>query len=91
MSNASHSKPIKSQARGGKGIKASDSKDDDFVEHLFAASTHDDLLCFTDTGRVFKIKVYELPEMSRTIQGSTHHQLHRSQARRAHLCIPRHQ
>ncbi len=58
-----------SQGRGGKGIKASDSKDDDFVEHLFAASTHDDLLCFTDTGRVFKIKVYELPEMSRTSKG----------------------
>ncbi|MDF1808069.1 MAG: DNA gyrase subunit A [Phycisphaerales bacterium] len=57
------------QGRGGKGIKASDSKDDDFVEHLFAASTHDDLLCFTDTGRVFKIKVYELPEMTRTTKG----------------------
>lgn len=57
------------QARGGKGIKASDSKDDDFIEHLFAASTHDNLLCFTDTGRVFKIKVYELPEMSRTSKG----------------------
>jgi DNA gyrase subunit A len=57
------------QGRGGKGIKASDSKDDDFIEHLFAASTHDHLLCFTDTGRVFKIKVYELPEMSRTSKG----------------------
>jgi DNA gyrase subunit A len=59
----------RSQARGGKGIKASDSKDDDFIEHLFVASTHDDLLCFTDTGRVFKIKVYELPEMGRTSKG----------------------
>jgi DNA gyrase subunit A len=57
------------QGRGGKGIKASDAKDDDFIEHLFVASTHDDLLCFTDTGRVFKIKVYELPEMSRTAKG----------------------
>lgn len=59
----------RAQARGGKGIKASDSKDDDFIEHLFVASTHDDLLCFTDTGRVFKLKVYELPEMSRTSKG----------------------
>jgi DNA gyrase subunit A len=59
----------RSQGRGGKGIKASDAKDDDFIEHLFVASTHDDLLCFTDTGRVFKIKVYELPEMSRTSKG----------------------
>ncbi len=57
------------QGRGGKGIKASDAKDDDFIEHLFVASTHDDLLCFTDTGRVFKMKVYELPEMSRTAKG----------------------
>jgi len=57
------------QGRGGKGIKASDSKDDDFIEHLFVAETHDDLLCFTDTGRVFKIKVFEVPEMSRTSLG----------------------
>ncbi len=57
------------QGRGGKGILASDSKDDDFIEHVFVASTHDDLLCFTDTGRVFKMKVYELPEMSRTAKG----------------------
>lgn len=57
------------QGRGGKGIKASDAKDDDFIEHLFVASTHDDLLCFTDRGRVFKMKVYELPEMSRTAKG----------------------
>ncbi len=59
----------RAQGRGGKGIRASDSKDDDFIEHLFVASTHDDLLCFTDTGRVFKIKVFELPEMSRTSKG----------------------
>ena len=57
------------QGRGGKGIKASDSRDDDFIEHLFVASTHDDLLCFTNTGRVFKIKVFEVPEMSRTSLG----------------------
>jgi DNA gyrase subunit A len=57
------------QGRGGKGIRASDAKDDDFIEHLFVASTHDDLLCFTDTGRVFKIKVFEIPEMSRTATG----------------------
>ena len=60
----------RAQGRGGKGIRASQSKDDeDFIEHLFVASTHDDLLCFTDTGRVFKIKVYELPELSRTSKG----------------------
>ncbi len=59
----------RSQGRGGRGIRASDSKDDDFIEHLFVASTHDDLLCFTDTGRVFKMKVYEAPQMSRTSRG----------------------
>ena len=57
------------QGRGGKGIKASESKEDDFTEHLFVASTHDDLLCVTNTGRMFKIKVYEVPQMSRTAKG----------------------
>ncbi|MEC9372436.1 MAG: DNA gyrase C-terminal beta-propeller domain-containing protein, partial [Planctomycetota bacterium] len=59
----------RSQSRGGRGIIASDAKDGDFIEHLFVASTHDDLLCFTDSGRVFKIKVYEAPQMSRTTKG----------------------
>src|SRR5690606_8969182 len=54
---------------GGVGVMASDSKDEDFIEHVFVASTHDDLLAFTDTGRVFKLKVYELPEMSRQSKG----------------------
>ncbi|MBY0309157.1 MAG: DNA gyrase subunit A [Phycisphaerales bacterium] len=57
------------QGRGGKGVIGGRTKDEDFVEHLFVAGTHDDLLCFTDTGRVFKIKVYELPEMDRTAKG----------------------
>jgi DNA gyrase subunit A len=59
----------RAQGRGGKGIIGNTSKDDDYVEHLFVASTHDDLLCFTNTGRVFKMKVYELPEMDRTAKG----------------------
>ncbi|MHC5026444.1 MAG: DNA gyrase subunit A [Planctomycetota bacterium] len=57
------------QRRGGRGIRGSVSKDGDFTEHLFVASTHDDLLCFTNTGRVFKLKVYQIPEMSRTSKG----------------------
>lgn len=57
------------QGRGGRGIKGSEKKDSDFIEHLFVASTHDDLLCLTDTGRMFKIKVYEAPEMGRTAKG----------------------
>jgi DNA gyrase subunit A len=57
------------QGRGGKGIIGGTTKDEDFIEHMFVASTHDDLLCFTNTGRVFKMKVYELPEMPRTSKG----------------------
>lgn len=57
------------QGRGGKGIIGGTTKDEDFIEHMFVASTHDDLMCFTNTGRVFKIKVYELPEMPRTSKG----------------------
>ncbi len=57
------------QRRGGRGIKGSDSKDDDFIEHLFVSSSHHDLMCFTNTGRVFKIKVYQIPEMARTSKG----------------------
>ena len=63
----------RAQARGGKGIKAATGKssggDEDFTQHLFVASTHDHLLCLTNTGRVFKMKVYELPEMARTAKG----------------------
>ncbi|MBL8762686.1 MAG: DNA gyrase subunit A [Phycisphaerae bacterium] len=57
------------QGRGGKGIIGAAAKDDDFIEHMFVAGTHDDLLCFTNTGRVFKIKVYELPDLPRTSKG----------------------
>jgi DNA gyrase subunit A len=57
------------QARGGRGVKGTNAREDDFTEHLFVASSHDDLLCFTNSGRVFKVKVYDIPEMSRTAGG----------------------
>ena len=57
------------QRRGGRGIRGSDTKDGDFTEHLFVASSHDDLLCFTNTGRCFRLKVYRIPELSRTSRG----------------------
>jgi DNA gyrase subunit A len=74
ISHAGYAKRValdtyKQQSRGGKGIIAGTAKDEDFLEHFFVASTHDDLLCFTNTGRVFKIKVYELPEMARQTKG----------------------
>ncbi len=59
----------RTQGRGGRGVIGAESRDDDFVEHLFVASSHDDLLCFTNTGRVFKMKVFEVPEASRTARG----------------------
>ena len=59
----------KTQGRGGKGIIGAKSKDDDFTEEVFVASTHDDLLCFTNTGRVFKLKVFNIPEAGRTSRG----------------------
>ncbi|MDH5526353.1 MAG: DNA gyrase subunit A [Nitrospirota bacterium] len=59
----------RSQRRGGKGKVAMGTKDEDFVEMLFVASTHDYLLIFTDLGRVHWIKVWEVPEMGRTARG----------------------
>ena len=60
---------FREQGRGGRGIMGGVTKEDDFIEHIFVASSHDDLLCFTDTGRVFRLKVYQIPEASRTSQG----------------------
>ncbi len=66
----------RSQRRGGKGVKGLTTKkkqtqgqNDDFIEHLFTAGAHDYLLFFTNTGRVFLERVYEIPEMSRTATG----------------------
>ena len=57
------------QKRGGKGVVGMDTKEEDYVEHVFTASTHDTLLFFTEQGRVFLKKVYEVPEGSRTTRG----------------------
>ena len=57
------------QRRGGVGINGMDLKDEDYIEHLFVASTHDYLLFFTNRGKVYRSKVYELPEASRTAKG----------------------
>lgn len=59
----------RSQGRGGRGIKGGEQKEGDFVEHLFVANTHDFLLFFTNQGRVYERRVYDVPEMSRTSQG----------------------
>src|ERR1700694_1539313 len=53
------------QRRGGIGVMGMDLKDDDYIEHLFVASTHDYLLFFSSVGKVYRLKVHELPEGSR--------------------------
>jgi DNA gyrase subunit A len=57
------------QRRGGIGVTGMDMKDDDYIEHLFVTSTHDYLLFFTNRGKIYRLKVYELPEASRTAKG----------------------
>lgn len=57
------------QGRGGRGVKGSDTREGDFLEHLFSASTHDYLLFFTNRGRVYWLKVYDIPAMQRTSRG----------------------
>ncbi|MDP2631187.1 MAG: DNA gyrase subunit A [Candidatus Uhrbacteria bacterium] len=57
------------QARGGKGVMGLTTKEEDVVESIFATTTHQDLMFFTSRGRVFKLKVYEIPEATRTSKG----------------------
>ncbi|MEO5363403.1 MAG: DNA gyrase subunit A [Magnetococcus sp. DMHC-8] len=59
----------RTQRRGGRGKSAADVRDEDFIAQLFVASTHDTILCFTDQGRVFKLKAYDLPLGSRASRG----------------------
>jgi DNA gyrase subunit A len=59
----------RAQRRGGKGKSATSMKDEDFIEHLFIANTHDTLLCFSSAGKVYWKKVYELPQGGRAARG----------------------
>lgn len=60
---------FKSQNRGGRGVKGMGVHKDDFIEHLISSSTHDILLFFTNSGKVFSMKGYEVPEYGRSAQG----------------------
>ena len=60
---------FRQQRRGGKGVIGADTKDEDYIEHVFTASTHDYLLFFTEHGRVYWKKVYEVPEGGRATRG----------------------
>ena len=61
---------FKIQNRGGKGIKGMQTIDEDYVEELFMTSSHDYIMFFTNTGRVYRMKGYEIPEASRTARGT---------------------
>lgn len=59
------------QGRGGQGASGGDLRDEDFMEHLFIASTHDYLLCFTDQGRVYWLRCYDIPQSGRASRGKS--------------------
>ncbi|HQH41199.1 MAG TPA: DNA gyrase C-terminal beta-propeller domain-containing protein, partial [Bacteroidales bacterium] len=60
---------FRTQSRGGKGSKGSDTREEDFIEYLFSATTHNTMLFFTEKGRCFWLKVYDIPEGSRSSKG----------------------
>lgn len=60
----------RSQKRGGRGVVGMDTKDNDFVEHLFVTNTHHYLMFFTNKGKVYRLKAYEIPDLSRTARGT---------------------
>jgi DNA gyrase subunit A len=64
---------FKTQGRGGKGMIGSEVGEEDFLTHLISAKTHDNILFFTDSGKVFQTKVYEIPQGSRTSKGKIIH------------------
>ncbi len=59
----------RAQRRGGRGKQATGTKEDDFIDHLFSANTHDFILCFSNRGRVYWLKVYNVPQGGRTARG----------------------
>ncbi len=63
------SNTYRSQRRGGRGITAMGTKDEDFVEHLFITSSHNNLLIFTNKAKVYRLMAYEVPELGRTAKG----------------------
>jgi DNA gyrase subunit A len=75
------------QGRGGKGVRGGAAKEGDFLEHLFVSSTHDYLLFFTDRGRVYWLRVYDLPVMSRTSRGRSIANLLQMQPNESHRAV----
>ena len=75
------------QGRGGRGVRGSDTKEGDFLEHLFVVSTHDYLLVFTNRGRVYWTRVFDIPAMSRTSRGRSMANLLNMQENEVHRAV----
>ena len=60
----------RAQHRGGKGIAAMTTKEEDYAERMVVVSTHDDIMFFTNLGRVYQLKCYQIPEAGRTARGT---------------------
>lgn len=77
----------RSQGRGGKGVKGTEKTDDDFIEHIHPCSTHDYLMFFTNRGRVYWLRVYDIPSMARTARGRSLANLITMQANERHVAV----
>ena len=80
---------FRAQARGGVGSRGSNTRDEDFIEHIYPASMHNTMLFFTDRGLVYKMKVYELPEGAKEQQGTCSSEPARHRTRRQSARIHR--
>ncbi len=81
---------FRTQKRGGKGVQGGNTYDEDFIEHIFTANTHDTIMFFMNNGRVYVEKVYELPEGSRTSKGRSINnvlQLQKEEQIAAMICV----
>ena len=78
-----------SQGRGGRGVRGTENKDADFIEHMRVCSTHDFMLFFTNRGRVYWLRVYDIPSMQRTSRGRALANVLRMQPHERHMAVLR--
>ncbi len=82
-------KTYRAQGRGGRGVRGTEQKDGDFIEQMRVCSTHDYLLFFTNRGRVYWLKVYDIPSMSRTSRGRSLANMLSMQSNERHMAVLR--